>query len=144
MVPHNLLLQHSNMGKQTDLTLKERTIAVHMSSKGKSIRDIATELGRSKTAIANCLKREALTGTPSYMSRKKSGRKEKIDKRTTRRFIRELTAKPELRRLPKAKLNHELTKDLDLDICPQTLVQKFKQLGITSHIARKKPFINES
>jgi transposase len=132
------------MGKQIDLTIEERAIAMYLSSKGKSIREIASELRRSKTAVANCLKREAITGTSSYVSRENSGRKRKIDERTARKFVRDLKTKPELRRLPIARLNDELTKGIGLDISDKTLVRKFKTLGITSHIARKKPFITES
>jgi IS30 family transposase len=104
------------MGKQIDLTIEERTIAMYLSSKGKSIREIASELRRSKTAVANCLKREAIIGTSSYVSRENSGRKRKIDERTTRKFVRDLKTKPELRRLPIARLNDELTKGIGLDI----------------------------
>jgi transposase len=128
------------MGRKSDLTEGEQYTVKILKKENHSAAKIARILGRSASSVKNCLKRLEMT---SYLKRRNSGRKSRVDKRTKRRILREIKTDASLRRLPKSDLAKEISSNVQVDLSAATLVKTLKKNGFKSHIARKKPFISE-
>jgi transposase len=131
------------MGTGKDLTVGERHTIKMLKNEGMSSAKIARMIGRSATAVKNCLTRLKSTGSTNYFKREHSGRKSIIDNRFERRIIREIKADSSMRRMTKNLLATEISHRTQVPMSARTLMRAFKRKKIKSYIARRKPMISE-
>ncbi|CAG8548741.1 12265_t:CDS:2, partial [Ambispora gerdemannii] len=89
----------------------------------------------SAAKIARVLERSVL------VSKTNSGRKLIVDDRSERLILRKIKANPMMRRMPKRLLATKISSN---NVSPRSMIRSLKKNGIKSHIARKKPWINET
>ncbi len=104
--------------------------------------EIAKRTDRAKSTISMLLKKVKENVTSER--KKGSGRKRK----TTEREDRVIAAKarragPEGRRKSAAKIARELKEDLGVNIGKDTVMNRLHQVGMTSCVACKKPWVSE-
>ena len=119
--------------KRHESTVIDRTKIIELSAQGFSQRDIATMMNMSKSGVFGVLRRWK---SGQLQSAPRTGRPTKLAKRDKRRIIRASDANPN------ASLQ-ELTTELDLRVCFETVGRTLRATGRYVRWARHKPFISE-
>ena len=118
---------HIPMGRKKDLTKEECHTIKILKKEGMSSAKIAWIIGRSATAVKNCLNRWKLTSNTDYLKRKNSGRKSIVDKRFGRRILREIKADPSMRKMPKHTITAEISRRIQVPMSTRTLMRAFER-----------------
>lgn len=100
-----------------------------------SQREIAAQLGCSKTCVQQALKRLKDTGSLAY--RLRPGSTPKTDARLNRRICRMSN-----RRLTAVDISRDLAQSCGIQLHPMTVRRRLKAVGLHGRIARRKPFVS--
>ncbi|CAI2171479.1 14215_t:CDS:1, partial [Funneliformis geosporum] len=124
------------------LTPKTHGAIIYGKKCGQSGRTIAKNLGCSKTAVYNTLKRLRQTG--SSTPKKQTGRPPLLNTPSQQELKAFVQENGENRRLCAKKLSTVWTSRLKNPISAFTIRRTFKKVGLSAHISYYKPAITEA
>ena len=133
-----LFLTNTTMPKKKQLSCKTKTAILVLLKEGYSERQVASRLKISKTAVHQTKEKKKTTGATEVQPGR--GRKRLSSAREDRYLIRKSLSN---RRLTSSDLQKEWKSGCNVNCSARTVRNRLLQVGLKSHRARKKPFINE-
>ena len=129
----------ADMGRGRSCTpeLREIIIRKHIQEK-KTVRQIAAELGCSKTKVHNALLHFGRIGTTQNALRKRRARK--TTAKDDRRIVRAIKKNPFL---TAKKIRDGLLMQMDSQVSDRTIRRRLCEAGLNGRIARKKPHVSK-
>jgi transposase len=122
-----------------ETTIEERNLAIREFSKGRSYKDIGDILKRPTATVKAIIRRYGLNGYTS--NKRRTGRPRSLTERQVRFIVRSAEENP---RSNAEIIKEELATRYGSSVSGQTIRNRLKEEGLSSRMARNKPFISEN
>lgn len=122
-------------GKQTGVEARQIILKLHFD--GKTVREIAELVGRSKSTVHDIIKRFREDGR--LINKSQEGKRKRLNSREERSIIREIKVDP----FKTAKeLRMSIKTNFGKDVCDNTVRNTLHRYDLHGRVAQKKPYIS--
>ncbi|GFW68815.1 transposable element Tc1 transposase [Trichonephila clavipes] len=126
------------MENRKETTIEERKLVIKLSNGGKSLRNIAKEVGRSVNCIQKILQKFKKTGI--LANHEGRAKKKIMNSITERRVIHQVKIDP---KISAPKIAASTSNTLGRSVSAETVRRVLKKAGYNGRVARKKPLIGK-